>query len=81
LAELSFGRRSDLCLLFLDVGVGAGLIFDRKIFRGSDGLAGEIGHLTLDPTSNGQAEGMGFLETHLGRDSRGIVPPSRRESE
>ena len=41
LAELSFGRRkgqSDLCLLFLDVGVGAGIIFDRKIFRGSEVL-------------------------------------------
>ena len=72
LAELSFGHRkgqSDLCLLFLDVGVGAGMIFDRKIFRGSDGLAGEIGHLSLDPANNGQAEGMGFLETHLGRDA------------
>ncbi len=72
LAELSFGRRkgqSDLCLLFLDVGVGAGMIFDRRIFRGSDGLAGEIGHLTLDPASTGHAEGMGFLETHLGRDA------------
>jgi predicted NBD/HSP70 family sugar kinase len=72
LAELSFGRRksqSDLCLLFLDVGVGAGLVFDRKIFRGSDGLAGEIGHLTLDPASNAKAEGMGSLETHLGRDA------------
>jgi predicted NBD/HSP70 family sugar kinase len=72
LAELSFGRRkgqSDLCLLFLDVGVGAGMIFDRKIFRGSDGLAGEIGHLSLDRASNGLAEGMGFLETHLGRDA------------
>ena len=72
LAELSFGRRkgqSDLCLLFLDVGVGAGLIFDRRIFRGSDGLAGEIGHLTLDPANAGHAEGMGFLETHLGRDA------------
>ena len=72
LAELSFGRRkgqSDLCLLFLDVGVGAGVIFERRIFRGSDGLAGEIGHLTLDPASTARAEGMGFLETHLGRDA------------
>ena len=72
LAELSFGRRkgqSDLCLLFLDVGVGAGMIFDRRIFRGSEGLAGEIGHLTLDPANTGHAEGMGFLETHLGRDA------------
>ena len=45
------------------------MIFDRRIFRGSDGLAGEIGHLTLDPASTGHAEGMGFLETHLGRDA------------
>jgi len=36
LAELSFGQRvgkSDLCLLFLDVGVGAGLIFNRSCFE------------------------------------------------
>ena len=72
LAELSFGGRlgqSDICLMLLDVGVGAGVIVDRKIFRGSDGLAGEIGHLTLDPAQNRQAEGMGFLETQLGRDT------------
>ncbi|MGZ5374636.1 MAG: ROK family transcriptional regulator, partial [Aeromicrobium sp.] len=29
-------------------GVGAGLILNGEIFRGSDGTAGEIGHLTLD---------------------------------
>ncbi len=72
LAELSFGGRvgqSDICLLFLDVGVGAGVIVDRKIFRGSNGLAGEIGHLSLDPAQNRRAEKMGFLETQLGRDS------------
>ena len=72
LAELSFGRRkgqSDLCLLLLGVGVGAGMIFERRIFRGSDGFAGEIGHLSLVQASDGQAEGMGFLETHLGRDA------------
>jgi predicted NBD/HSP70 family sugar kinase len=72
LAELSFGRRkgqSDLCLLLLGVGVGGGMIFDRRIFRGSNGFAGEVGHLSLVPASNSQAEGMGFLETHLGRDA------------
>src|SRR5258708_28267419 len=72
LAEVSFGGRvgqSDICLLFLDVGVGAGVIVDRKIFRGSNGLAGEIGHLSLDPAQNRRAEKMGFLETQLGRDS------------
>jgi predicted NBD/HSP70 family sugar kinase len=79
LAELSFGRRagrSELCVLRLDVGVGAGMIFDRKLFRGGDGLAGEIGHLTLSPTKLGQAEGWGFLETQLGRN--GLLASYRR---
>jgi predicted NBD/HSP70 family sugar kinase len=79
LAELSFGKRagqSDLCLLFLDVGVGAGLVFNRKLFRGSEGLAGEIGHLTLDPAKNVQAEEKGAIETQLGRD--GLLASYRR---
>ena len=29
-------------------GVGAGLILDHKVFRGTHGTAGEVGHLTLD---------------------------------
>ncbi|GAB4012987.1 ROK family transcriptional regulator [Nocardioides ultimimeridianus] len=29
-------------------GVGAGLILDDRVFRGAQGTAGEIGHLTLD---------------------------------
>ena len=29
-------------------GVGAGLILDHQIFRGTHGIAGEIGHLTFD---------------------------------
>ncbi len=29
-------------------GLGAGLILDGRLFRGSDGTAGEIGHVTLD---------------------------------
>jgi predicted NBD/HSP70 family sugar kinase len=72
LAEISFGKRlgqTDICLLFLDVGVGAGVVVDRKIFRGSNGLAGEIGHLTLHPAQNRQKEGKGVLERQLGRDT------------
>jgi predicted NBD/HSP70 family sugar kinase len=79
LAELSFGCRvgqTDLCVLRLDVGVGAGMIFDRKIFRGSAGLAGEIGHLSLDPNQIAQTAGKGFLETQLGRD--GLLAAYRR---
>jgi glucokinase-like ROK family protein len=29
-------------------GVGAGLVLEGRLFRGADGMAGEIGHLTLD---------------------------------
>src|SRR6516165_2827873 len=48
LAELSFGGRvgySDLCILLLNFGVGAGIITERKLFRGYLGLAEEIGFL------------------------------------
>jgi predicted NBD/HSP70 family sugar kinase len=43
------GRGHD-SLVFVKVssGVGAGLILGGEIFRGSNGTAGEIGHLTLD---------------------------------
>jgi predicted NBD/HSP70 family sugar kinase len=71
LAEVYFGTcagERNLCLLILDVGVGAGTIVDRKIFRGSQGYAGEIGHLDLRLKSAGLQEGRGFLESVLGRD-------------
>ena len=69
LAELSFGGRaghSDLCTLRLDLGVGAGIICDRKLIRGASGLAGEIGHLCLDPGRNRHDEQFGQLESCLG---------------
>jgi predicted NBD/HSP70 family sugar kinase len=71
LAELYFGSCTgarNLCLLILDVGVGAGTIVDRKIFRGGQGYAGEIGHLDLRLKSASLQEGRGFLESVLGRD-------------
>jgi predicted NBD/HSP70 family sugar kinase len=52
----------------LDIGVGAGTIVDRRIFRGGKGYAGEIGHLDLRLESAGSPERRGFLESVLGRD-------------
>lgn len=72
LAELSFGGRagySDLCVLLLNYGVGAGIISARKIFRGYSGLAGEIGHLCFDPAKRQRDEELGVLESRLGRGS------------
>jgi predicted NBD/HSP70 family sugar kinase len=70
LAELSFGGRvgyGDLCVLLLNVGVGAGIISERKLFRGYSGLAGEIGHLCLEPARRHPDEEIGFLESCVGR--------------
>ena len=36
-------------LLFLGYGVGAGIVFNSTIFHGAEGLAGEVGHLVVDP--------------------------------
>ena len=69
LAELSFGGRvgySDLCVLLLNVGVGAGIISERKLLRGYLGLAGEIGHLCLEPAKRHPDEEIGFLESCVG---------------
>ena len=40
---------TNLVMLTLGTGVGGGLVLDGKLFRGSHGMAGEIGHTTVDP--------------------------------
>lgn len=45
--QLIAGRRN-LIFMDIDVGIGAGIVLDGKLFRGSDGMAGEIGHMTVD---------------------------------
>ena len=52
LAELWWGAGTatkDLVYIKVATGVGAGLIIDGRIFRGSGGIAGEIGHTSIDP--------------------------------
>jgi glucokinase len=34
----------------LGTGIGGGIVVDRKLYRGAKGLAGEIGHIVLDPS-------------------------------
>ena len=41
------GFRDALCIT-LGTGVGGGLLIDHKIVHGSNGMAGEIGHITVD---------------------------------
>ncbi|MES4792503.1 MAG: hypothetical protein C4321_05505, partial [Chloroflexota bacterium] len=34
----------------LGTGIGGGLVIDRRLYRGAQGLAGEIGHMVVDPS-------------------------------
>lgn len=43
------GTRNMIFLTF-GTGMGAGLILDGKLYRGSNGMAGEVGHIKLTPT-------------------------------
>jgi glucokinase-like ROK family protein len=50
-AEKCFGLGRDLNnFLYIDVGmgIGAGIFFDGKLYRGAGGRAGEFGHITVD---------------------------------
>ncbi|HSE34448.1 MAG TPA: ROK family protein [Pyrinomonadaceae bacterium] len=44
------GCRNIVCIT-LGTGVGGGVILDGRLWRGSDGSAGEIGHTTIEPFS------------------------------
>ncbi|HZT58234.1 MAG TPA: ROK family transcriptional regulator [Pyrinomonadaceae bacterium] len=52
LAELWFGQSEvsearDFIMVFIAEGVGTGIIFDRQVYRGEFGAAGEFGHMII----------------------------------
>jgi predicted NBD/HSP70 family sugar kinase len=52
LGELEFGRGQgvrNVLYVRLSAGIGAGLIVDGRLFRGATGVAGELGHVLVDP--------------------------------
>ncbi len=47
---LGAGRHvSDLAMLTLGTGVGGGIVMDGEIWHGMSGMAGEFGHMTVEP--------------------------------
>ncbi|HLB93397.1 MAG TPA: ROK family protein [Terriglobales bacterium] len=40
---------SDMAMLTLGTGVGGGIVLGGKIWRGANGMAGELGHSTVEP--------------------------------
>lgn len=52
LAEVLFGAArgfDNAIMITLGTGIGAGIVFDNKLFTGCNGAAGEIGHMVLYP--------------------------------
>lgn len=52
LAELWFGRPEirdsrDFILVFIETGIGTGIVIDGQIYRGKGGVAGEFGHMRI----------------------------------
>jgi N-acetylglucosamine repressor len=44
----------DLMYLNLSVGIGAGIILNHQVYNGTQGYAGEVGHMTLAPETGPQ---------------------------
>ena len=70
LSEYEFGTQDDedpLIFINCDVGVGAGVVLNDRLFTGSSGLAGEIGHTILEVDGPRCSCGrMGCAETFVG---------------
>ncbi|HWR98677.1 MAG TPA: ROK family protein, partial [Candidatus Methanoperedens sp.] len=63
---------ASMVLLTLGTGVGGGLVLGGALWRGADGMAGEIGHLTVDPAGRTcRCGNVGCLETYA--SATGIV--------
>jgi glucokinase len=74
-------------MLTVGTGIGGAIVIDGKVFRGADGAAGELGHMTVDlngPPCQGNCPNRGCLEvmasgSAIGREGErvaGEVPAS-----
>lgn len=64
------GVLTDFLYVSGEIGVGAGVILDRELFRGARGWAGEIGHVTVEPEgASCRCGARGCLETVAGLEA------------
>lgn len=86
LGEMAYGAAKGMknfIMITLGTGVGSGIVCDGKVVYGSDGLAGELGHVRVEP-HNGRECGCGrtgCLETYcsatgVARTAREILSTS-----
>ncbi|MEU8247377.1 ROK family transcriptional regulator [Nonomuraea sp. NPDC048916] len=71
LGELWFGSGvTDFLYVSGEIGIGAGLVVDGSVFRGTYGLAGELGHVVVEPDGPAcRCGGRGCLEVYAGQDA------------
>jgi predicted NBD/HSP70 family sugar kinase len=73
LAEAAFGSgrdAKDLIYLMISSGIGAGLVLNGRLYRGAEGLAGELGHVLVDADGPVcRCGNRGCLETVAGTDA------------
>ncbi len=73
LAEFTYGAGkgfSNVICLTLGTGVGGGIIINGEVYRGTDGVAGEVGHFPLVPWGKDcSCGGKGCLERYVGNAS------------
>lgn len=69
LAEHTFGASAgcrNMVVLSIGDGIGAAVIINGEIYRGRDNMAGEIGHISLNPAGKiCECGKVGCLQTHL----------------
>jgi transcriptional regulator of PTS gene len=81
----------DFVLVYLDAGVGSGVVINRRLYRGFHGLAGEIGHVEhAENAYRCSCSNVGCLETVISasgilrvfrdRLEEGVISSLRRES-
>ncbi|HEX5132284.1 MAG TPA: ROK family protein [Candidatus Krumholzibacteria bacterium] len=72
-------RGRHLVAITLGTGVGGGIVVDGHVVRGVSGYAGEVGHMTIDPSGpRCRCGARGCLEAYAG--SYAIVAAARRAS-
>lgn len=71
LGELWFGAgRADFLYVSGEIGIGAGLVVNGALFRGSRGFAGELGHVVVTPEGpECRCGARGCLEQYAGQDA------------
>jgi glucokinase len=80
LGEFAFGVGRDvrnLVMITLGTGVGGGIIVDGKLVEGTDGGAGEIGHIVVNAGGRGGKSAFGSVEGEAQRDA--IVERAERK--